>query len=113
VNPTEKDVFSAAQIAAALRRPKRSVLESLKFTSPTGTKIVFGNEAKAWSKDALPKNILVALDEVAARRKTTIDALLVSPPLFWTPRYPLRELREEAIERASLLQRALRNVLAR
>jgi hypothetical protein len=48
----------------------------------------------------------MALEELAARRKTTVDALLASPPPFWRPRYPLSQLCEEAIERASMLKRA-------
>jgi hypothetical protein len=105
--------FTAAHLAAALQRSKRSVLESLGRAPPSETKIVFGNQARAWSKDALPKKILTALDEVAERRKTTIDALLVSPPGFWRPRYPLSQLSEEAIKHASLLKRALGPALAR
>jgi len=105
--------FTAAQIAAVLQRSKRSVLESLKGISPSETRIVHGNEARAWSKDLLPKNILTALEDVAARRKTTTDTLLASPPPFWRPQYPLSQLCEEAIERASLLQRALGSALAR
>src|SRR5258708_3865161 len=108
-----EDLFTAAQMAVALHRSKRSVLEALERTSPSGTKIVHGNEARAWSKDALPENILTALEDVAARRKRSIDEVLASPPLFWRPRYPLREVSPESIERASLLQRALGPVLAR
>src|ERR1700736_6397055 len=108
-----KNVFTAAEIAAALRRPKRSVLESLRRTPLSETKIVHGNEARAWSKDALPQNILAALEEIALRRKTSVDALLSSPPPFWRPRYPLSHLCDEAIGRASLLQHALGPVLAR
>jgi len=108
-----QSVFSAAQIAAALQRSKRSVLESLRETSPSETKIVYGNEARAWSKDMLPQNIVTALEDVAARRKTSIDELLTLPPPFWRPPHPLSELCKEAIERASLLQRALAAALAR
>src|SRR6266849_4515421 len=108
-----QSVFSAAQIAAALQRSKRSVLESLRETSPSEAKIVYGNEARAWSKDTLPQNIVTALEDVAARRKTSIDELLTLPPPFWRPPHPLSELCKEAIERASLLQRALAAALAR
>jgi hypothetical protein len=108
-----EDRFTAAQIAMSLRRPKRSVLESLKGIPPSGTKIVHGNEARAWSKDALPENILTALEDVAAEWKTSVDALLASPPASWRPRYPLSQLCERAIERASLLKRALGPALAR
>lgn len=96
-----------------LQRSKRSVLESLKQTAPNGTKIVHGNEARAWTKDVLPQNILTALSDAAARGKTTVDALLASPPPFWRPRYPLSQLCEEAIERASLLKRAFAPALVR
>src|SRR5713101_4299156 len=106
-------LFTGGQIAAALHRSKRSVLESLKHTSPSGRKVVFGNEARKWSKDALPKSISTALENVATRQKTSIDELLASPPPFWQPRYPLSQLCEEAIERASLLQRALGPTFAR
>jgi hypothetical protein len=108
-----EDVFTAAQIASALQRSKRSVLESLRQTPVSETKIVHGNEAKAWAKDALPATIVAALNDAARRRKTTVDALLASPPLFWRPRHPLSELSRESIERASLLQRALAPALAR
>jgi hypothetical protein len=107
------DVLTAAEIAMALERPKRSVLESLKHASPSGRKVVFGNEARVWSKDSLPKNILVALDDVVARRKTSVDALLASQQHFWRPRYSLGQLCEETTERASLLQRCLAPTLAR
>jgi hypothetical protein len=106
-------MFTAAQIAAALQQSKRNVLESLRQTPPSETRIVHGNEARAWSKQALPQNILTALDDVAARLKTNVDGLLASPRPFWRPRYPLSQLCEEAIDRASMLQRALAAALAR
>src|SRR5260370_8586334 len=108
-----QDVFTAAQIAAALQRSKRSVLESLRQTPPSETKIVNGNETRAWSKDALPENVLAALEDVAKLRNASVEALLASPPPFWRPRYPLSQLCEKAIERASLLKRALAPALAR
>lgn len=106
-------VFTAGQIGAALQRSKRSVLESLGSIPPSRTTIVHGNEARAWSKAALPQSILKALEEIASRRKTSVDALLASPPPFWRPRYLLSQLCEGAIDRASLLQRALGPALAR
>ena len=65
------------------------------------------------SKQALPSKILAALSDVAARRGINIDALLAAPPPCWQPRYPVNELSEESIERASLLQRALAPAIAR
>jgi hypothetical protein len=106
-------MFTAAQIAAALQRSKRSVLQSLRRTPPTKTKSVSGNQAKVWLMEALPQNILTSLEEIASHRRSTVDALLVSPPPFWRPRYPLSQLCKEAIDRASILQRALAATLAR
>ncbi len=108
-----EDLLTAAQMAVALHRSKRSVLETLERTAPSGMKIVRGNQAQAWSKDALPQNILNALEEIASRCKTTVDSLLASPPPFWRPRHPLSQLHEEAIERASMLKRSLASALAR
>jgi hypothetical protein len=108
-----QSVFTAGEIAAALQRSKRSVLESLSKTPPSETRIVHGNEARAWSKEALPQNILTALNDVAARLKTNVDGLLASPRPFWRPRHSLSELTAEAIERASLLEHALAPALAR
>ena len=105
--------FTATQVAAALQRPKRSVLESLRRTPPNETRIVRGNQTKAWSKEVLPQTILSAVEEIAARRNTSVEALLASPPRFWRPRHPLSQLREEAIERASMLKRGLAPALAR
>jgi hypothetical protein len=105
-------MFTAAQIATALQRSKRNVLESLKRILPNGTKIVSGNQAKTWS-NALPQSILAALGEMAYRQKTSVDLLLASPPTFWRPRYPLSELSQKSIARASLLKSALASAFAR
>ena len=106
-------VFTAREIATALQTPKRTVLETLRPVKSNDLKIISGNATRAWSKDALPQNILVALEEIASRRKTSVDELLASPPPFWRPPYPLAQLCEEAIERASLLQSALAPAVAR
>jgi hypothetical protein len=107
------NVFTAAEIAVALHRSKRSVLESLSGTLTTQTKVVGGNETRTWTKDMLPRNILASIEDIAARRKLSVEALLASPPLFWRPRYALSELAQETIERASLLKQALSPAIAR
>jgi hypothetical protein len=109
----QRAMFTAAQIAAALYRPKRSVLEALERTACSGTKIVHGNAARAWAKDALPQNILGALENEASRRKMSVELLLASPAPLWRPRFPLSQLTDAAIERASLLQQALAPALER
>jgi hypothetical protein len=108
-----QDAFTAGQIAAALRRSKRGVLESLKRIPPTRKDIVSGNNARAWSRDALPPNIQAALQDTASRRSTTVEALLASPPPIWRPQFPLSELSQEAVDRAAMLRRALAPAFAR
>jgi hypothetical protein len=68
--------FTAREIAAALQRSKRSVLQALEGTTSNGARIVHGNEARAWSMGALPQSLLTALESVAAGRKTNVDSLL-------------------------------------
>jgi hypothetical protein len=106
-------IFTAREIATALQTPKRTVLETLQRVECNDLKIIGGNATRAWSIDVLPENILTRLKEIAARRETSVEGLLASPPTFWRPRYSLSQLCDEAIERASLLQRALAPALAR
>ncbi len=107
------EALTVAQIAAALQRSKRSVRQSLRRTCSSGTTLVAGNPARTWSKEALPRHLVAALEDVAFRRKTTVKELLASPEPIRRPRYPLSQLCERAIERASLLQRAIAPTLAR
>jgi len=108
-----EDVFSATRIARALQCSKRSVLEALERIPPSGTKVIGGNKTRTWGKDVLPKKILAALENAASKRNTSVEALLVSPAPLWRPRYPLSEITDAAIQRASLLQRALASALTR
>ncbi len=105
--------FTVAQIASALRRSKRSVLGSLERGPFTRAKVVSGNQTRAWSINQLPNCILTSLENIAARRKLSVDALLSSPPSRWFPPRSLSEISKQAIERASLLQRALAPALTR
>jgi hypothetical protein len=102
-----QNVFTAACIAGALQRSKRTVLEALERIPPSGTKFIGGNKTRTWAKDVLPQKILAALENAASKRNTSLEVLLVSPAPLWRPRYPLSQLTDAAIERASLLQQAL------
>ena len=109
----EEKLFTAAQIAVALHRSKRSVLDTLEQSRPAGMKIIRGNQARAWSIKQLPEKLRTSLEDIASQWQLTIDVLLASPPRLWLPPYPLSKLSREAIERASLLQRALGPTLGR
>ena len=106
-------MFVAAQIASALQRSKRRVLLALERIPATGVKIVHGNPARAWCVDALPQELRAALEQASARHAVSVESLLTSPPLRWRPKYPLSQLTEKAIARASLLSRALAPSIAR
>lgn len=102
-----ENIFTAAQIAAALQRSKRTVLETLKGTQATQTAIVRGNATRAWSINELPQDMRIMLQNVASRRQMSVDDLLVAGMQLWRPRFPLSDLREGTGQRASLLRRAL------
>ena len=75
-------------------------------------KMVSGNQTRGWSLNALPQKMSKALSVAAGRRKLGAEDLLESPELLWRPQYPLSRLANGAIERASLLCRALAPCLA-
>lgn len=68
---------------------------------------------RAWSINDVPQDIAIALQDTASRRQISVDALLTSATPLWRPEHPLSNLRQDVIERASLLQRALAPAFAR
>jgi hypothetical protein len=101
------EVFTAPQIASALQRSKRSVLTALVDTAPAGMRLVSGNPARMWRLEQLPQRMRTELENAAARQQLNVAMFVASPPLRWQPKYPASECSEDAVARASLLQRAL------
>ena len=98
--------MSAVPIARVVQRSKRSILKSLERTPTSGTLLARGNAARLWRLAQLPQGMRTALEEAAAQQQLDI-ATLASSPSRWQPKYPINACSEDAITRASLLQRAL------
>ncbi len=105
--------FTAAQIATALGKAKRTVLATLKNVVASGQVIVSGNAAAAWSLETLPLRIRDELATIAkVRRYRDALHLLSAPPQAWKPALPLSEVAQPSLDKATKLQRALARVLA-
>lgn len=101
-------IYAASEIARALRRSKRSILDALKKIPTARVKIVSGNEAQAWQFNELPARLQEELSAERLKRQfRSVDALLCAPPLVWPAPVPLSECAQSAIERAALLKTAL------
>jgi len=105
--------FTAAQIATALGKSKRTVLANLEGVAATASVIVSGNPASAWSLEALPERMRDELASIA-RRCGHRDGLhlLSGPPRSWKPSVPLSAVAQPALDKAGKLQRALARVLS-
>jgi len=105
--------FTAAQIAAALGKAKRTVLANLSDVAPSGQVIVSGNVASAWNLESLPQRMRDELNTIAkAKHYRDALCLLSSPPQAWKPTLPLAEVAQPSLDKAAKLQRALARVLA-
>lgn len=105
--------FTAAQIAAALGKAKRTVLCTLAGITPTGQLIVSGNAAQAWTLESLPLRMRDELNAIAkAHRYRDAAHLLAAPPQSWKPTVRLSEVAASALDKATKLQRALARVLS-
>jgi hypothetical protein len=101
--------YTAAQIAGALSRTKRSILAALKDVPPS---TVLANGAGAWALSDLPGRIRERLQEEAERSHCRdIDTLLTKPAR--EPRVVLADAPQQYIDKAVKLQRALRPMLER
>ena len=101
-------IYTAAQIAAALRVTKRGVLQALRNTPPDAAVIVMGNAADAWSFCSLPERLRGRL-VIAAQRGGYRDPehLLATPHNGWKPAVPLNQVSEANLDKAAKLMRAL------
>lgn len=105
--------FTAAQIAAALGKAKRTIFAGLQGIAPSGQVIVSGNAASAWTLEALPVRMRDELTVIAkARRYRDAAHLLSAPSQSWKPVVPLSAVAQPALDKAAKLQRSLVRVLA-
>ena len=104
-----KNIFTAAQIAAALAMKRQSVQWHLRDVRPAGARIVAGNDAAAWMVDQLPAPLRERLASAAAQQRCrTIEALISMPRQQWQPAIPLDKISEADIQTATKLRAALK-----
>lgn len=112
--------FTAAQLARALGKSKRSLWRLLSSAAPSSRALVRGNEAEAWHVAALPAGLQKQLDHEAKRRGfRDVHHLLTTEPTPWRPLdrhgrpLALSDVAAHSVERAQNLKRALEPSLAR
>ncbi len=112
-------LFTAAQIAAALRISPRGVKKRLVDVAPGGRALARGQQALAWTLEQLPTSMR---DELAAKARQgcyrDTAHLLADPGAPWRPTIDgkpvtLAELAEHCIVEAAKLERALAPTLKR
>jgi hypothetical protein len=102
-------MFTASRIAAGLGISPQAVRKGLLDTPATGSRIIGGIEAAAWSVDKLPESLRKRLDDEAARGSyRDAAALLAEPPKQWQPPLPLDKIADAHIDGARKLREALR-----
>ena len=123
MNSNTANLYTAAQLAAALGVSKRGVLARLDATA-AGVVMVRGQQAAGWPISALPEQWRSRLDDAAtARQYRNAEAMLNAPPAPpWQPEIvrdgkrevvSLAELHPDCIAAAVKLQKALAPSLAR
>lgn len=104
--------FTASQIARALGKQRQAVQRLLRDVTPTGSVVVGGNVANAWTMVALPSEMQKELEARAWQRGCrNAEHLLASPGEAWQPSLPISEIAQHSIDAAAKLQRALQRVL--
>jgi hypothetical protein len=106
---TSSPIFTAAQIAAALKRTPQAIRKLLRDSPRSGVRIVAGNETAAWAMEHLPGPLRVRLAlEAKQQRCRTVEALLTMPRRQWQPVIALDKVHDEDIQTATKLRDALR-----
>jgi hypothetical protein len=104
--------WTAAQIATALARKPQSVRRQLQDVSPSGTKIVNGNEAAVFALAMLPENLRQQVEDTARKGNyRNTETLLSLQRQKWEPAFPLDKIADEQIKAATKLREALRPAL--
>ena len=107
-------MFTAKQIADALGIKRQAAAWHLDGISPSGVKMVHGNEAAAWSLEQLPDDLRARLETEAGRQRCrTAEALITMPRRRYEPSIPLDKVSDDDVQTASRLRDALRPWLIR
>ncbi|MGZ5519163.1 MAG: hypothetical protein ACXWJX_15815, partial [Limisphaerales bacterium] len=114
MTPNAPNLFTAAQIAAALGKTRQAAQKALRSVPASGKCIVQGNEASAWSVARLPgwmQNELAALSSRKGFR--SVEQFLSAPALPWQPKKPFAQITPAFVEKAIKLRDALATPIAR
>lgn len=107
-------LFTAAQIAAAMGCRRQSVQRRLSRITPASTKLIDGNEARTWSVESLPRDMMDLLAKAAHKAGCRdVASFLQQAHRAWQPAVPLSRCSAAAIEKATKLRDALQPSLRR
>ncbi len=102
-----KNMFTAAQIAAALGISPQAVRQQLRDKPSAGKQRIAGNDAAAWSVDQLPVRLRERLAIESTQQKCSIETLLRLPRRQWQPPISMSKIAVENIRDAEKLREAL------
>jgi hypothetical protein len=103
------EAFTAARLAAWLRRTPQMVRKSLRDVKPATVRVVNGCEASAWTVEQLPESLRRQLfDEAKRERFLTIETMLASVRMRWEPSAPMAKIEDSEIDAAQRLRQALK-----
>lgn len=105
-------IFTASEIAKALDKTRRRILQALARVRPAGVKIVRGQNADAWNLEQLPttfRDELISI--VSTQGYRDVYHLLNAPAKRWEPSIPVGEIARHHIDKAARLRDALRSGL--
>lgn len=113
--PSTPPLYTATQIARALGKKRQALQRLLGGIAPSGQVLSGGNVASGWKVAALPASLQEELNYKASQRNgyRNVEHLLSAANQRWEPPMPLSEVAQQSVEKATKLQRALRNVLAK
>ena len=114
IAPQDSDgLYSAAQLAAALKISKRNALKALAGVEPSGNVPIHGNATPAWTVDTLPERLREAVTAHASKIRLSIADYLDTVCKRWEPKTSLAQISDSCLALAHKLKAALLPALQR
>jgi len=108
------ELFTAEEIGRALGKTRFAMRRALVGIAPTGTKLVRGNSADAWSIEALPCELRGEIFAAKERRHyRSVADVIANPPARFELKIPLAEIADDNLAKARKLREALAWSLAK
>ena len=113
MNADARELFTAAEIGAAIGKSRQAMRRALGSCPPSGKKFVANNLAEAWALADVPPEITAHLRELKTRYlRPSLAAVIAEPPPVWTPSIPLSRVCDADIRKATQLCLALSRAVA-